>query len=394
MTGMDGLLARWRKKPVEKEESTAKEEGLRILVFNWRDMKHASAGGAEVYVHEMAKEWVATGNHVTLFCAQDKGTAREEVIDGIQVIRRGGFYSVYIWAWITYMSRLRGHYDVVVDCQNGIPFFTPLYAKEPVYCLMHHVHQKVFFYSLSRSLALFASFLEKRVMPFVYRRVKFVTVSDSSRKEIESLGMGKSGIAVIHPGLRMRRFVRGKKSLHPTVLYLGRLKAYKSVDVLIRAFAQVLQSRPESMLVIAGDGDEQKRLWTLSRSLGLDDRHILFLGKVSEKMKLELLRMAWVLVNPSLMEGWGMVAIEANACGTPVIASDVPGLRDSVDNSHTGRLVRYGDAEAFAASMLELFENERLREEMGKNAVAWAKHFDWRLSSRKFFREFKLAGER
>lgn len=393
IAGMGGFLARWKRKSKRKEDTVAKVEGLRILIFNWRDMKHSSAGGAEVYAHEMAREWVATGNQVTLFCAREKGALLEETIDGIRVVRRGGFYSVYLWAWVTYMLHFRGRYDVVVDCQNGIPFFTPLYAKEPVYCLMHHVHQKVFFYSLSKPLALLASFLEKTVMPIVYRRSGFVTVSDSSRKEIESLGMGKLGIAVVHPGLHMRRLERGKKSLHPTVLYLGRLKAYKSVDVLIRAFVSVLRSRPESMLIIAGDGDEQDRLRKLSGRLGLDDRHVLFLGKVSEEVKLKLLRTAWVLVNPSLMEGWGMVAIEANACGTPVIASDVPGLRDSVNNPHTGRLVRYGDVDAFARSMLELFENESLRKEMSKNAVAWAKHFDWRLSSRKFFRQLKLSGD-
>jgi cellulose synthase/poly-beta-1,6-N-acetylglucosamine synthase-like glycosyltransferase/glycosyltransferase involved in cell wall biosynthesis len=371
------------------EARTAGASARNILIFNWRDTRHKFAGGAEVYIHEIAKRWVAEGNRVTVFCGNDGKSLRNETVDGVEVVRRGGFYFVYVWAFVYYFFRFRGRYDIVVDCQNGIPFFSPLYVKEPVYCLMHHVHQRVFFHSLSRPLALFASFLEKVVMPAVYRKVPFITVSESSRRGMGVLGLGKAGIEVIHPGTDLERFSTGEKSAHPSVLYLGRLKAYKSVDVLLRAFVLVVRRHPQAMLVIAGDGEELDNLKRLAKRLDLDRRHLLFIGKVSEEMKLRLLQSAWVLVNPSLIEGWGIVNIEANACGTPVIASNVPGLRDSVQNPHTGYLVRYGDEEAFAERIGEFLDDERLRDRMGRNALQWAGRFEWQKSSRRFFRLLK-----
>lgn len=354
-----------------------------ILIFNWRDTRHSYAGGAEVYVHEVARQWVASGNEVTVFCGNDGHSPDEEVIDGVKVVRRGGTYLVYAWAAWYYLTRWRGRCDIILDCQNGIPFFTPLYAKEKVYCLMHHVHQEVFFHSLWLPLAWLAGFLEKRVMPIVYRHVSFVTVSDSTRLSMEMLGMGKAGIEVIHPGAYVPAG-KEKKSAIPLVAYVGRLKAYKSVDVLVHAFALVVRECPDAMLVIAGDGEESERLRDLVRRLGLE-RRVIFLGRVSEKTKAKLLRSAWVLVNPSLMEGWGIVNIEANACGTPVVASNVSGLRDSVRHAFTGYLFPYGNKDALARRILDILEDDTLRKDMEEHAREWSKRFRWQAASEKLF---------
>jgi glycosyltransferase involved in cell wall biosynthesis/cellulose synthase/poly-beta-1,6-N-acetylglucosamine synthase-like glycosyltransferase/O-antigen/teichoic acid export membrane protein len=356
----------------------------RFLIFNWRDMRHKFAGGAEAYIEELARQWVQDGSQVTIFCGNDGQSPRNEKISGVQIIRRGGFYLVYFWAFVYYMLRFRGRYDVIVDCQNGIPFFTPLYAKERVYCLMHHVHQNVFQHSLPRPLAAFAQFLEKGLMPLVYKNVKFITVSESSKQEMEEIGLGKNGIEVVHPGIHLNLLDTGQKTAHPTILYLGRLKAYKSIDVLIRAFQMVIKERPEAKLVIAGSGEEEKHLKRLARDLRLNENQVSFLGKVTEKEKIKLLQSAWVAVNPSFMEGWGIVVIEANACGTPVIASDIPGLRDSVKNADTGYLVEYGDTKAFAEHILTIIRDTKLREAMELGARTWASNFDWRKSSEQF----------
>ncbi len=358
--------------------------GKRILIFNWRDLKHLYAGGAELYVHEIAKTWVADGNQVTIFCGNDGLQKRYETIDGINIIRRGGFYLVYVWAFLYYMVRFRGRYDLVIDCENGIPFFAPLYVKEPVYCLMHHVHQEVFRHSLIKPLALLAGFLEKGLMPIIYKRVKFITVSRSSELEMKALGIGSAGIEIVHPGVHLHELVRGEKSITPTVLYLGRLKAYKSVDVLIRAFHLVVKERPDARLLIAGGGDEENYLKRLARDLGFNSDKIHFLGKVDEAEKLRLLQSAWVLANPSFMEGWGIVVIEANACGTPVVASDIPGLRDSVKDADTGYLVEYGDTKGFAEKISLIIRDRSLREELSKEARIWAENFSWDKSSKEF----------
>ncbi len=369
--------------------------GKRVLVFNWRDTKHAYGGGAEVYVEEIAKRWVADGNSVTLFCGNDGHQPRHETREGIRIVRRGGFYLVYLWAVIYYFARFRGKFDVIIDCENGVPFFTPLYAKEPVVCLLHHVHQEVFFQFLPKPLALLASFLEKTLMPLVYARVPFVTVSQSSKREMELLGMGKAGISIVHPGVRLDDFVpTGEKTDRPTLLYLGRLKAYKSVGVLLHAFKKVLLERPEAKLLIAGDGDDESSLKRLAfETLRLGTDHVEFLGRVSEEEKKRLLQESWMLVNPSMMEGWGIVAIEANACGTPVIASDVPGLRDSVKNPHSGFLVPYGDVDAFAEKILLLIRDRELRANMNIDARKWAEQFDWNVSSARMFEAVSVRNE-
>ncbi len=365
----------------------------RILIFNWRDTKHVFAGGAEVYIHEIARQWVKQNHHVTVFCSNDGKSLRNEIVDGVTVIRRGGFYFVYLWAALYYVLRFRGRYDLIIDSHNGIPFFTPAFARVPVYCLMHHVHQEVFRRSLPRPLAWFARFLEKDVMPVVYRSTPFITVSESSKQDIQALGLGAAGIDIVHPGVNLRNLAPGEKSLHPTILYLGRLKAYKSVDVLIRAFEKVVAQIPDAELLIAGGGEEESTLKRLASDLKLSD-HISFEGKVSDADKVSLMQRAWLFVNPSFMEGWGITTIEANACATPVVASNVPGLRDSVRNPHTGYLVEHGNVDKFAERMLNILSDKGLRQRMSIEALAWAGQFDWEKSGSRFLAIIKEGSER
>jgi glycosyltransferase involved in cell wall biosynthesis len=357
-------------------------DSKRVLIFNWRDTHHAYAGGAEVYLHELAKRWVERGFSVTQFCGNDGHTPRNEVVDGVQVIRRGGFYFVYFWAFWYYLLRFRGRIDIIIDCQNGIPFFAPLYAKEKIYCLMFHVHQEVFRRSLSKPLAAFASILENRLMPWAYRQTRFITISKSSKKEMESWDIGEAGIEIVYPGIDLNKFGPAKKSERPLVVYVGRLQVYKSVHILIKAARRIIKKNSNVRFAIAGDGEERKRLVNLVEKLDLQDK-VSFLGRISDQKKVELYQKAWVFVNPSLMEGWGITSIEANACGTPVVASDVPGLRDSVRNPSTGYLVKYGSPKAFAQKILKLINNQDLRNQMQQKSIAWAKNFEWDKSAQR-----------
>lgn len=355
----------------------------RILIFNWRDTRHAYSGGAEVYLHEIAKRVVQDGNHVTLFCGSDTKSQRNEIIDGVQIVRRGGFYFVYIWAFFYYMMHFRGKYDVIIDSQNGIPFFTPLYVKEPVYSLLFHIHQEVFRKSLIRPLAYIATFLEQKCMPMLYKNTPFLTISKSSQEEITSLDLGRKGTSIIYPGVDLINLTPQKKSSSPMVLYLGRLKYYKRVDVLLRSAKEILETHPSVQFVIAGDGEYKKNLKKLAARLGIE-KNVEFVGKVTEDEKRDLYGKAWVVVNPSMMEGWGITTIEANACGTPVIASDVPGLRDSVRNGHTGYLFPLGNSQELAVKIKNLLSNPTLLRKMGKSAHIWAEKYDWAISAEKF----------
>lgn len=360
-----------------------KKYGLNILIFNWRDTKHKWAGGAEVYIQELAKRWVRDGNNVTIFCGN--GIERPDgKIDGVQIIRKGNFYTVYIWAFLYYLFIFRGKYDVIIDCENGIPFFTPLYSRKPKFLLIHHVHQEVFRKSLKAPFADLAIFLETKLMPLLYRNIQVITVSPSSKMEILKHKLTKTEPIVIYNGVDLHKFKPGEKSKNPLILYLGRLQYYKSLNIFIKAAKLVLEKIPNANFVIAGEGEQRKKLEKYAQKQGILEK-VKFLGRVSETQKVKLFQKAWVFVNPSLMEGWSITTLEANACGTPAVASNVPGLRDSIKDPDTGFLVPYGKHDKFANKILKLIKKKRLRNNLSKEAIKWASNFTWEKSATEFY---------
>jgi glycosyltransferase XagB len=362
-----------------KKTVPGQNRGLNILIYNWRDTKHIWAGGAEVYVQEMAKRWVEDGHNVTLFCGSDRKSPNNETLDGINVIRRGGFFTVYLWAFVYYIFKFRGKFDVILDSENGIPFFTPLFCKEPVVLLIHHVHKDIILSGLRLPkyllpLAFVAKQLETKMMPIIYRNSTIVAVSESTKNDLVKIGF--DNIHIVNPGVDIDHFKPAEKYSNPLVLYLGRLRYYKSIDTLLRAHKKVLKKVPNARLAIAGFGEARGMLEDYAKKLNIQDT-VEFLGKVSEEQKQTLLARSWVFAYPSTMEGWGISIIEASASGTPVVASNVPGLKDSVKNPHTGYLVEKGNAVDFAKQITELLLNKDLRSQMGRAGVNWAENFTW-----------------
>lgn len=352
----------------------------RILIFNWRDLEHKWAGGAEVYIHELSKRWVHLGHQVTIFCGNDGHSKRHEVVDGIKIIRRGGFYFVYVWAFLYYRFRFAGKYDVVIDSENGLPFFTPLYSRVKTFLLIHHVHQEVFRKRLIPPFSWIALTLERNVMPIVYRKTEVITVSSSSKADILANKLTSTEPHIIYNGVNLKTYTPSKKSKYPTVLYVGRLTQLKSLSVLLHAAKQISDEIPKAQFIIAGDGPDRARLMNMTKTLGLE-KFVTFLGRINEEEKIAHYQKAWVFVNPSLIEGWGITTIEANACGTPVIASNVAGLRDAVHYPHSGLLVPYGDVNLFARNIINILTNTSQRTRMGREAISWAKKFDWNKSA-------------
>lgn len=362
---------------------------LKILIFNWRDTKHVWAGGAEKYIQEIAKRWVKEGHKITLFCGNDGKHPRNEVIDGVQIVRRGGFYTVYLWAFLYYVLRFRGIFDIIIDSENGLPFFTPLFVGKPKYLLIHHIHQEVFRKHLKFPFSFLAWFVEAKIMPILYKNQKIITVSASSKNEILKLGVWRpQDIEVINPGVDLKSFIKLFKTAYPSFLYLGRLKPYKNIDTLISSFANVLATKPKAKLFIAGEGESHKELKKLVFHLKIEDS-VEFLGKIAEEEKAKLLGRVWVFVHPSMIEGWGITVIEANASGTPVIASNVAGLRDSVIHNKTGLLVPVRNVPALTAAMNVLISNPAYRVRLSKEAYNWAKKFSWERSTATFLKTIK-----
>ncbi|MBI1863486.1 glycosyltransferase [Candidatus Microgenomates bacterium] len=357
-----------------------KPGGKRILIYNWRDTRHDFAGGAEVYIQELGKRWAKAGNSVTIFCGNDGMTPRHEYIDGIHIVRRGGFYTVYFWAFVYYVLRFHNKFDVIIDSENGIPFFTPFYARQQIFLLMHHVHQDVFRKNLLPPWSWIAGFMEGKLMPFVYRNRQIITVSPSSKADIIKHKLSNIEPLIVYNGIYLKTYKPSKKSAVPMILYVGRLKYYKRINIFIKAAREILKTVPDAQFIIAGGGEEDEHLIPYTKRIGMD-KHIVFTGKISEAEKIALYQKAWVFVNPSSMEGWGITSIEANACGTPIVAADVPGLRDSVKEGYNGFRIRSASEYDFAAAILKLVKNTNLREMMAKNAVEWASHFSWEKST-------------
>ncbi len=369
----------------KKMRKTWKPNAMKILIFNWRDTKHTYAGGAEVYVQELAQRWVKDGNKVTLFCGNDNNSPKYEHVNGVEVYRRGGTFTVYIFAVLYYFTKFRGKYDIIVDCENGIPFFMPLFAKEQVILLIHHVHQDIFRKFLHFPFNIIAKVMEGKLMPVVYQDKPIITVSESSKKDIVELGFShEENIEIITNGVTKSMHVDYPKTDYPSYVYLGRLKEYKNIDVAIEAFAKVLKIHKNAQLSIVGTGEMYNKLSMLVEKLGIANA-VTFYGRVSEKEKAQILSQSWAAIQPSQMEGWGITVIEANAAGTPVIASKVSGLMDSVIDKKTGLLIPVGDVAWFALAMRKMAEDYMLRFNLTHGAREWAKNFDWDQSAKAFY---------
>ena len=361
---------------------------MNILVLNWQDIKNPLGGGAEVHMHEIFKRIVAKGHSVTLCCSSFSGAAAEETIDGIRVLRQGGRNFFNFIVPIRYQTQFsREGFDVVVDDLNKIPFYTPWYIKEPLVGIVHHLFGKSIFLEASLPAALYVS-LSERIAVRVYRNTPTAAVSESTRQELTGLGFSATNISIVPNCVDHRSYYPSAippPSAQPIIGHLGRIKKYKSVDHLLRAFDIVRREFPESRLRIIGDGDYLPVLKNLARELSIAES-VEFKGYLPREETVRSLHQMSVAVNCSAKEGWGLTVVEANACGVPVVASDVPGLRDSVIDEKTGLLYEYGNIEQLAEKILLILRDDNLRERLREGAIAWARSFDWDESAEKMLR--------
>ncbi len=358
---------------------------MKILVLNWLDPENPQAGGAEVHLHQIFRRLVAWGHSVTLLCSAWPGCERRAALDGIEVHRVGSRYTLSLAAPLYFRRRLRPErFDVVVEDLNKVPFFSPFWGVgAPVTLIVHHLFGTAAFQEASLPVAT-ATWLLELPVARVFRSVPTAAVSDSTAEDLVRRGIPRSGIEIIPNGVDLEvlsPLAREERFPEATLLYLGRLKRYKRVDLLLQAVAVLVRRGTSCRLLVAGRGDDQPRLEVLRESLGLRE-HVEFLGFVSEVQKRDLLRKSWIHLLTSVKEGWGISNLEAAACGTPTIASDVPGLRDSVVHGRTGFLVPHGDVEILSRRIEELLGDEEERTRLGVGARSFAEGFGWDASAR------------
>jgi glycosyltransferase involved in cell wall biosynthesis len=352
---------------------------VKILAVNWLDLENPQAGGAELHFFEIFKRLVSQGHAVTLIASGWRGAALRTTIQGIDVRRFGGRHSFAVLGRGAVRDALRAQaYDVIVEDINKLPLFLPTFARLPVYVIVPHLFGSTVFREAALPMASVV-WLAERPIPLVYRRAAFHAISESTRDDLVARGVPSDRIRVIHPGVDAEWFrpdPAGPRAERPTFLYIGRLKRYKRVEDAIRALGLIRLEFPEAMLQIAGSGDDGPRLRRIAAEAGVAEA-VRFLGFVSEEQKLELLRQAWSLIFPSLKEGWGITNVEGAACGTPAIAADSPGLRESVIDGETGWLVRPASPPALAEAMRRVAANSTLIDEFGRRARRFAVGLSW-----------------
>ena len=362
---------------------------MRLLLVNWQDRDNPQAGGAEIHLHEIFGRLARHGHDVTLLCGGWPGCEPTATLDGIDVIRVGTRYTFPFLARKHFEQHLSGGaFDLLVEDVNKVPLYTPRWGGPPVVALVPHLFGSTAFKEFPVPFAS-AVWLAERPLGRTYRGVPFQAISMSTAADLAARGIPRETVEVIYPGIDTVSYTPDEtvRSATPVFAYLGRLKRYKGVHLVIRAFAAM--HHPTATLEIAGAGDYRGALERLAASLDLGSR-VRFLGRIDEEEKLALLRRAWALAFASPKEGWGITNLEAAACGTPVVASNSPGIRESVLDAETGFLVPHGDVRAMGAAMSQLAHDPALVTSLGVRARQFAETFTWDRAAAETARHLEL----
>ena len=348
---------------------------------------HPAAGGAEKHLHRIFGKIVEMGHTVVLFTTTFPGAKEREVVDGIQVIRKGGDLMFQLTVALNLKKLDREfNFDVVVEDLNKLPVFAHWFVRKPLLVQMHHLWRKSIFAEAIFPIAFMVWFFE-RIIPFFYRTQNFVVVSPSTKKELAEIGVDESRISVIYNGSEMpsvaesRENAAGESARSPYFIWLSRVHRYKGIWTALEAFEKFSTKHPEVKLYVVGDGPLLKKLPTWIQSHGLDGK-VELTGFVPAARKYELLSSSLALLQTSYKEGWGLTVMEAAQLCKTTIASDVPGLCDSVRDGETGILFPSGDAAACASAMEKIYSDAELRASLGKNAKRYALTFSWEKSAR------------
>ena len=350
---------------------------MHVLILNWRDPKNPKAGGAEIVTINHAKAWVRAGHKITWFASGFKDSLRRETIEGVNVVRRGNSFSVYLFAPFYYLFGGE-KFDLVVDEIHGLPFLTPLYVRKPKIAFIHEVAQEIWNYMYPFPFNYFGRFLEK-IYFGLYRNILFWTDAPSTIDDLIKFGIKRKLCMAIPCPIENKTLDRLPiKESRPTFIFVSRIVKMKGIEEVLEAFAQIKKERKNAKLWIAGGGEEAYISKLREKVLGFGIREsVTFFGQVSNQKKLELLRKAHILLHASVREGWGLVVLEAASQGTPTIAYNVSGLRDSVRNGKTGIIISENNPKELAKEAILLLADKEKYKTFQENGMAWVKNLTW-----------------
>ncbi len=356
--------------------------GRHVAFFSWRDTHNPEGGGAERYLEKMAEGLAERGAQVTILCAAHAAAPPDETINGVRFIRRGTKMTVYREGVSALLRRELGRIDVVVDVQNGLPFFTRTATRKPVIVLVHHVHREQWPVVYPGVTGRVGWWIERTVSPLLYRSCQYVAVSRATRNELQQLGVDRDRIAVVHNGTDPVIPVGVGKAPYPMIAVVGRLVPHKQVEHAIDAALALRGEHPDLRLHVIGSGwwEAELREHAMARGAG---NTVVFEGHVDERRKHEVYEQAWLLGLPSLKEGWGLVIGEAGMHRTPAIAyRSAGGTRESITHLESGILV--DEAAEFTAEVGRLLVDRAERERLGDGALAMSHAFTWEHAQESF----------
>lgn len=363
---------------------------MKILILNWRDIKNPSSGGAEILTHEISKRWVKKGHSVTLFTSLFNGGSKEEVLDGVNIIRRGHpdarylFWSVHYLAYRYYLAHCKGKVDVVIDEIHGLPFFTPFYVKEKKIALICEVAGSLWKKLYGGLFGSIGRFIELLYLRIFYKGIDFLTISQSTKNDLLKDGVANRNIWVLPMGFSapssLKKYPKEKKI---TLVYVGRISKSKGIEETLAVHKNLVKRFPESKLWIIGRGERKyvDKLSMIINKFGLG-RNITFYGYVDEIKKYELMSRAHFLISTSHKEGFGLTIPEAGSVFTPAIVYKTPGLTDIVVDKISGIICATNSPREMCSKIINVIENRSYYAKLSNGAKEESRKYTWDKTSK------------
>jgi glycosyltransferase involved in cell wall biosynthesis len=371
-----------------------REYKMKFLWLTWKDYTHPQAGGAEVVLRELSKRLVAEGHQVTFLTVRHPGSAKREIMDGIEIIRVGtNRYAHPFQALAYYLKHMRNQYDVIVEVVNTVPYFSTLFkGKAKPILFYHQLAREVWFYETKSPLNRVGYYLIEPMATWIMSRAKakLITVSQSTLTDLQRFGFRPEKAEIISEGIEIKpteNLEAVEKFEAPTMLSLGAMRPMKRTIDQVKAFELAKKSIPGLKLILAGDYRNEYGRYIMSYARHSPySKDISFEGRVSRDRKQELMQRSHVVTMTSVKEGWGLIVTEAASQGTPTVVYDVDGLRDSVRNQETGHVCA-PNPESMADSLASLLEDQNRYRKLRKSAWEWSKQ----ITFDKSYTDFKSA---
>ena len=355
---------------------------MKILILNWRDIKHPRAGGAEIRLHEVYSPLAKQGHKIILYSCSFSNALRYECLDGIQIYRLGSDWTFVFQCFLNLRKWINFHKpDIVVEDLNKLPFYSPIFYNGPLLIQMHHLWGKSIFKEAVWPLALFIWLSEKSISIF-YRKCQFTVVSPSTKKELVKLGINNEKIKVIYNGADLKSYYPSAEKKEQTIFWIGRMQKYKGPIEACQILELLRKDFPMLRLVMAGDGPFKKNVEKYAREKSLP---IEFVGFIDKEEKIKWLQKSSVHLQSSYKEGWGLTIIEANACGCPVVANNTSGLCDSVQNKKTGLLYNYNNINDAVQKIKYILNDKNISDELIIAGLEWSSNFSWSRNSKQIY---------